>query len=73
MSARKPLRYGVIVAAVGGESEAMTAVLNHFDGYIRAFAKKKIYDRNGNQIACYDELRERLETKLLHGICKFTP
>ena len=65
----KPIPVPVILAAVNGDEEALTAVVAHYQGYIRALAVRPLKDANGNEYLCIDEdMRLRLETKLIYGI-----
>ena len=46
--------------------------LRHYAGYIAALSMRTLYDENGNPHLCVDEeLRRRLETKLITSILKF--
>lgn len=64
-----PIPVPVILAAVGGDEEALTAVVGHFQDYIRALATRPLKDAYGNEYLCVDEdMRLRLETKLIHSI-----
>lgn len=68
-SVKSPIRLTVILAATSGDSEALTAVLRHYRGYICALATRPLKDRYGNETLCVDEdMRLRLEAKLLHSI-----
>ena len=68
----KLLPFPVIVSAVNGDTYAINAVLKHYAGYIAALATKTFYDENGNPHLCVDEeLRRRLETKLISNVTKF--
>ena len=64
-----PIPVPVILAAVSGDDEALTAVVGHFQGYMRALATRPLRDAYGNEYLCVDEdMRLRLETKLIHSI-----
>lgn len=66
------LPYPVIVAAVSGNVDAINTVLNHFEGYIAKLSTRTMYDEAGNPHLCVDEeLRRRLETKLITKILTF--
>ena len=68
----KLLPYPVIVLAAGGDVDAINAVLKHYEGYIAVLATRQLYDGNGNPHLCVDEeLRRRLETKLITKILTF--
>lgn len=66
------LPYPVILAASGGDVDALNAVLEHYAGYITALATRRLYDENGEPHLCVDEdMRRRLETKLITKILTF--
>ena len=65
----KPIPVPVILAAVNGDTDAIAAVLAHYQNYIRALATRPLKDEYGNEYLCVDEeMRLRLETKLVCGI-----
>ena len=65
----KPIPVPVILAAVSGDTDAIAAVLTHYQNYIRALATRPLKDEYGNEYLCVDEeMRLRLETKLICGI-----
>ena len=62
----------VIEAAAGGDVEAINAVLKHYAGYIARLSMRELYDEYGNPHLCVDEeLRRRLETKLITKLLTF--
>ena len=62
----------VIEAAAGGHVEAINAVLKHYAGYIARLSMRELYDEYGNPHLCVDEeLRRRLETKLITKLLTF--
>lgn len=64
--------FPVIVSAANGDSDAINFVLRHYAGYIAALSMRILYDENGNPHLCVDEeLRRRLETKLITNLSKF--
>lgn len=66
------LPFPVIAAAAGGNINAINAVLKHYEGYIAVLSTKRGYDQNGTPFLCVDEeLRRRLETKLITKILAF--
>jgi len=68
----QPLPFYVIAAAVSGDKEAITDVVQHFSGYIAALSTKRLYDEYGNTYMCVDEtVRAELINKLIEGIHKF--
>ena len=66
------LPYHVIETAASGNVDAINAVLKHYERYIAALATRTLYDENGVPHLCVDEeLRRRLETKLITKILDF--
>ena len=64
--------FPVIVSAANGDSDAINFVLRHYAGYIAALSMRILYDKDGNPHLCVDEeLRRRLETKLITNLTKF--
>ena len=71
-SRKKLLPYSVIAAAVQGEPDAVNKVISHYSGYIATLSTRTSYDAQGYphpQID--DDLRRRLETKLIIAILDF--
>lgn len=69
---KRLLPYPVIEAAVRGEAEAVNEVIRHYSGYIATLCKRTGRDATGS-LCTYvdDELRGRLETKLIISILGF--
>lgn len=66
------LSYAVIQKAAGGNVDAINAVLKHYKGYIAKLSMRELFDEYGNARWCIDEeLRRRLETKLITKILTF--
>ena len=66
------LPFSVIQKAAGGDVEAINAVLKHYEVYIARLSLRELYDEYGNPHLCVDEeLRRRLETKLITKILTF--
>lgn len=66
------LPFPVILAASNGDAEAISKVLEHYDGYIIALSTRTLYDECGTPHICVDEgIRRRLQTKLIAGILNF--
>ena len=64
--------YPVIVAAVGGNPEAVYRVVRDYSGYIAALSTRTSYGSDGYPRPQVDEdLRGRLETKLIISILNF--
>ena len=65
----KPIPMDVISSAINGDEIALTAVILHYRGYIRALSTKPRKDEYGNTYMFVDEgMRLRLETKLIYAI-----
>lgn len=66
------LPYSVIEAAAAGNAEAINIVLAHYKGYIAKLSLVGGKDPDGNtSVYADDELRRRLETKLIYAILTF--
>lgn len=66
------LPFSTIKAAASGNVDAINAVLKHYERYIAALATRTLYDENGVLHLCVDEeMRRRLETKLITKILDF--
>ncbi len=64
--------FPVVKMAAGGNTEAMNAVLMHYEGYIAALSTKWLYGESGIPHSCVDEeFRRRLETKIITKILTF--
>ena len=66
------LPFPVIAAASNGDVDAINAILKHYEGYIASLSLRRVYDEDGNGYTIVDEeLRRRLETKLIVKILSF--
>lgn len=66
------LPFPVIAAASNGDVDAINAILKHYEGYIASLSLRRVYDEEGNGYTIVDEeLRRRLETKLIVKILSF--
>jgi len=64
----------VILAAINGDTDALRSVVNRYQYYINALATKQLYDEYGNVYSMVDEeLRQKLEIRLIVKIMKFKP
>lgn len=64
--------YPVIEAAVRGETDAANEIIRHYSGYIATLCRRIGRDESGNYCTYVDEeLRRRLETKLIISILGF--
>lgn len=64
--------YPIISAAVRGEPDAVNKVIQHYSRYITACSMRASYDAFGNpHFRVDEELRRRLETKLIISILDF--
>ena len=65
----EPIPVEVILAAMCGDTDALVTVVAHYQNYIRALATRPLKDEYGNTYLYADEdMRLRLETKLIHSI-----
>ena len=66
------LPFQTIAAASNGDVDAINAILKHYEGYIASLSLRRVYDEDGNGYTIVDEeLRRRLETKLIVKILSF--
>ncbi len=66
------LPYPVILAATKGDPDAMRIVMQHYQSYIAYLSTRKIRDERGNSYYGVDEdLRERLQSKLMRAVLSF--
>ena len=60
------LPFPVIAAAAGGDTEAMCAVLKHYEGYIATLCTRTLKDDAGNTYSYVDEeMKNRLQVRLI--------
>ena len=66
------ISFPVIAAAANGDVDAINAVLKRYEGYIASLSTRRLYDDDGNSYMVVDEeMRRRLETKLITKILTF--
>ena len=66
------LPYDIIQAATKGDPEAISIVLQHYEGYIARLSLRPIQDSHGRTRLYVDEaMRRRLEIKLITSILAF--
>lgn len=66
------LPFPVILAASQGDTEAISQVLKHYEGYIITLSTRTLYDEHGSPHICVDEgIRRRLQTKLIAAVLNF--
>lgn len=66
------ITFPVIAAASNGDVDAINAVLKHYEGYIVSLSIRQVYDEAGKEYTIVDDdLRRRLETKLITKILEF--
>jgi vacuolar-type H+-ATPase subunit C/Vma6 len=71
---KEPLALSVVMAACGGDEDALRAVVKHYEGYITALSMKRLFDEDGEQYLFVDEeLRRELETRLITKVLTFKP
>ena len=64
--AEKLLPWGVIAAAANGDTDAICAILKHYEGYIAKLCTRTLRDENGNTYLYVDEeMRNRLKVRLI--------
>ncbi len=69
MKGEKLISYEVIVAAKGGDSEAMSQVLRHYELYITRCSQRTFYDEYGNRYQMVDEeIKNRIQAKLMYQL-----
>ena len=62
----------LVVAAINGDINAINAILKQYEGYISVLSTRQLHDGYGNVYAIVDdEMRRRLETKLIIKILQF--
>lgn len=65
----KRIRHDEIVRAKHGDTEAMYAILQHYERYIAHFSKRRVTDEYGNLYVFIDkDISERIESKLMFSI-----
>lgn len=68
----KNLPLSVIIAAMGGDGQALGAVLTHYRRYIRSLATRTLTDEYGNEYYYVDEeIEKRLEARLIYCSNRF--
>ena len=66
------LPYPVITAAVQGDPDAVNRVIGHYSGYIAVLSMRRQWNDDGNlRLDVDEEIRRRLETKLIMAILDF--
>ena len=66
------LPYHVIASASKGDTEAMSVILKHYDGYIAKLCTKTMLDQYGNKSTYIDEeMRNRLKIRLITRTLSF--
>lgn len=69
MKGDKLIPYGVIVAVKGGDSEAMSQILRHYEPYIIRCSQRTLYDEYGNRYQVVDEeIKNRIQAKLMYQL-----
>lgn len=60
------LPWGVIAAAANGDTDAICAILKHYEGYIAKLSTRTLRDEDGNTYLYVDEeIRNRLKIRLI--------
>ena len=69
---KEPLPLSVYVSARAGDPQAVERLLRYYDNYMNCLCTRTLYDEDGYPHLCVDEeLRRRLETKLITKILTF--
>ncbi len=69
MKGEKLIPFEVIVAAKGGDGEAMRQILRHYEPYIARCSRRTFYDEYGNQYQVVDdEIKNRIQAKLMYQL-----
>lgn len=69
MKSDKLIPYEVIVAAKGGDGEAMNQILHHYEPYIIRCSRRTFYDEYGNRYHVVDEgIKNRIFAKLMYQL-----
>lgn len=69
---KRLLPFSVIESAAGGDAEAISAVLKHYERYINTLATRDLYDESGVSHRYLDEeLKRTIEIRLITQILKF--
>ena len=72
MLKNETIPFPIIAAAVSGDIDAINTVLKRYEGYIARLSRRRLFDEDGNIYDVVDEeIRRRLETKLITKILKF--
>ena len=62
----------VILAALGGDDEALKFVLQYYENHVNSFAYEKYHDEYGNVRIRFDsDTKQQLQEKLLNAWKKF--
>ena len=60
------LPFKVIAAATNGDTDAICAILKHYEGYIAKLSTRTLRDEDGNTYLYVDEeMRNRLKIRLI--------
>ena len=66
------LPYPVIIAAIKGDPQAMSIVVQHYESYIASLSMQKLRDERGNTYYGIDEdIRDRLWSRLMRAVLSF--
>lgn len=68
----KPLDFEIIEKAMGGDSECIKEIIDHYNPYLRELATKQLFDEFGDIYRYMDEtIRCQLENKLIKSVLDF--
>lgn len=69
---KEPINFGIILAAITGDVDAINQVVFYFQPYINSKCKRKVWDEYGNVHYMVDEyMKRRMETRLITKILDF--
>lgn len=69
MKGEKLIPYEVIVAAKGGDGEAMCQILRYYEPYIIRCSQRTFHDEYGNRYQVVDEeIKNRIQAKLIYQL-----
>jgi len=65
------VNYSTIESAVGGDKEAIDAILKFYSGYIASICSDKVCDTRGIYYCINEEMESLIKSKLVEKILKF--
>lgn len=69
MNDRQLVSYSVIIAAKNGDSEAVYKILEHYDSLVNHYARRKLYDENGQSYSVINtDIKDFIQSKIISSI-----